>query len=83
MTARQRSNHWLMSIFAAKAAAEGGIVRRALSDVDRIVGRARFIDEVERRGFQAFENAGQVIIFCNGQPIRRMTAPDASAPTGT
>ncbi len=73
MSAEQRTNHWLINIFSAKAAAEGGTVRRQLSDVDRIVGRARFIDEVERRGFQAFENAGQVIIFCNGDPIRRLT----------
>ena len=65
-------DRWLTHIFTARAAAEGGVVRRSLSDIDRIVGRARFLAEIERRGFQAIENAGQVIIFCNREPIRRL-----------
>lgn len=61
---------WLRQIFTARAAAEGGIVRRGVRDVERIVGRARFEAELRRRGFRAVENAGQYVIFCNRGPIR-------------
>lgn len=61
---------WLRQIFTARAAAEGGIVRRGGRDVERIVGRARFEAELRRRGFRAVENAGQYVIFCNRGPIR-------------
>jgi hypothetical protein len=61
---------WLIQIFSARAAAEGGIVRRSVRDVERIVGRRRFEAELSRRGFRAVENAGQYVVFCNRQPIR-------------
>lgn len=31
--------------------------------------------EVRSRGFQTALNAGQVIIFCNRKPVRRLTDP--------
>ena len=46
-------------------------MRRSLRDVERTVGRAVFAAEVERRGYQAVENCGQIVIFCNAAPIRR------------
>ncbi|WP_341212321.1 N-(5'-phosphoribosyl)anthranilate isomerase [uncultured Limimaricola sp.] len=61
---------WLCQLFASQAAASGGIVRRGLRDVDRIVGRTRFVHEIKWRGFRAIENAGQVVIFCNHNPVR-------------
>ncbi len=60
---------WMRQIFNAKAARDGTSVRRSLHDVDRIVGRTRFLREITRRGYHAVENAGQVIIFCNNQPV--------------
>jgi hypothetical protein len=57
-------------IFASRAATSGGIVRRSLCDVDWIVGRTRFLHEIERRGYRAIENARQVVIFCNRDPVR-------------
>ncbi len=63
---------WLTQIFACRAAAQGGVVRRKASDVDRIVGRAVFVAEMRRRGFPVMENAGQYVIFCNSAPIRRL-----------
>jgi hypothetical protein len=63
-------DRWITQLFSARAAAEGGIVRRSLSDIDRLVGRDRFMHEVRRRGFRAVENAGQVIVFCNRQDVR-------------
>ncbi len=60
---------WLQQVFEAKAAQQGGVVRRKLSDVDRTVGREAFIAEIRRRGFHAVENSGQVVVFCNNAPI--------------
>ena len=60
---------WIVQLFAARAAAEGGIVRRRIDDVDRIVGRRRFLDEVRRRGFRVAVNADQYVIFCNREPV--------------
>jgi hypothetical protein len=61
---------WLRQVFSARAARDGGIVRRQVRDVERIVGRAAFEAELRRRGFRAVENAGQYVTFCNRAPIR-------------
>lgn len=63
---------WMADIFRAKAARNGCIIRRRLRDIDRYVGRAAFLYELERRGYQAIENAGQLVIFCNREPIRKV-----------
>lgn len=57
-------------IFSTRAAAQGGVVRRKTADIDRIIGRDRFLAELNRRGFRAVENAGQTVIFCNRAPVR-------------
>jgi hypothetical protein len=61
---------WLLQLFTAKAAREGGVVRRQVHDVERIIGRHNFERELRRRGFHAVENAGQYIVFCNAEPVR-------------
>ena len=33
---------WLLQLFSAKSAREGGIVRRQVRDVERIIGRHNF-----------------------------------------
>lgn len=60
---------WLRGVFAAQAVNRGGVIRRAVREVDRIVGRAAFQAEVARRGFRMVENAGQFVIFCNNEPV--------------
>ncbi|MEO0568407.1 MAG: hypothetical protein AAF066_11795 [Pseudomonadota bacterium] len=60
----------MQRIFDAKAAREGGVVRRSLRDVDRIVGRETFLLEMRRRGYHVVKNAGQVVIFCNQDKLR-------------
>lgn len=60
---------WLQSIFDAKAARQGGVVRRNLLDIDKVVGRRAFEAELRRRGFRAVQNGNQVIIFCNTEPV--------------
>lgn len=63
---------WFRHLFSAKSALDGGVVRRKVRDMERMVGRELFMAEVERRGFTALENAGQVIIFCNAEPVRSL-----------
>ncbi len=60
---------WLLQLFSAKTARQGGIVRRSVRDVERIVGRENFQAELMRRGFHAVENSGQYVIFCNNAPV--------------
>ena len=62
-------DRWIIQLFSARAAAEGGILRRSVEDVEHLVGRQRFCFEVRRRGFRAVENAGQFVIFCNRDAI--------------
>jgi hypothetical protein len=60
---------WIIQLFSARAVAEGGIVRRSVADVERLVGRPRFLHEVKRRGFRAVENSGQIVVFCNRDDV--------------
>ncbi len=64
---------WLHNIFATKQVQQGGVIRRKARDVERFCGYARFMAEINRRGFQVAENGGQFIIFCNAEPIRLLT----------
>lgn len=62
---------WLREIFASKSVQRGEVIRRKVRDIERYAGMERFRTELNRRGFRAIENAGQIIIFCNQEPIRR------------
>ena len=64
-----RADRWLQQLFQSRAAASGGVIRRKRDDIERLVGWGRFTRELERRGYRAIENAGQVIIFCNQEPV--------------
>ena len=59
-------------IFGSKAARDGAVVRRKLRDVEFYVGRDAFLAEVQRRGFRAFENGGQIVVFCNTEPLKQL-----------
>jgi hypothetical protein len=63
---------FLAELFSSRAAATGAVIRRNARDIDRFVGREAFLDEMRRRGFSVVENAGQMVIFCNREPIRRL-----------
>jgi hypothetical protein len=64
---------FLAELFSSRAAATGAVIRRNARDVDRFVGREAFLAEMRRRGFSVVENAGQLVVFCNREPIRRLT----------
>jgi hypothetical protein len=61
---------WVEQMFTAKAAARGGVVRRAVRDVEREVGRDLFMDEVDRRGYHLIECGGQFVVICSDRPMR-------------
>ncbi|MEQ9259893.1 MAG: N-(5'-phosphoribosyl)anthranilate isomerase [Roseovarius sp.] len=63
---------WMADLFGSKAARDGRVLRRCLRDIERYVGRDRLMQELRRRGYHAVENAGQLVIFCNQEPIRRV-----------
>lgn len=63
---------WFRQMMSSRAARDGGVVRRKVRDVERIVGRAAFEAEIRRRGFHVVENAGQFVIFCNAESIRQI-----------
>lgn len=71
---------WFRHLFRAKSALDGGVVRRKVRDMERMVGRERFYIELHRRGFSAVENAGQVIVVCNSDPVHLTVAPTKSSP---
>jgi hypothetical protein len=64
-----RPEVWLLHIFSSQAAAKGGVLRRSVNDVEKIVGRGDFLREIERRGYSVIENAGQFVVFCNQEPL--------------
>lgn len=65
---------WLAALFASKAARDGQVIRRKARDIERYAGWTLFRAEIERRGYRAVENSGQIVIFCNRAPIRQMFA---------
>ncbi|MHA7886533.1 N-(5'-phosphoribosyl)anthranilate isomerase [Roseicyclus sp.] len=67
---------FLADVFRSRQAHEGKVIRRSARDVERYIGREAFICEVYRRGFRAVENAGQIVIFCNQDPVRILRPRD-------
>ena len=61
---------WLNDLFACKAVQQGGVIRRKARDVERFAGMELFLCELRRRGFRAAENGGQIVIFCNREPVK-------------
>jgi len=65
-------DRWLHHMFSSGAAIRGGVVRRKARDVERIVGWPRFRAELQRRGYRGVVNGGQVVVFCNAEPLRML-----------
>lgn len=69
---------WLRQFLGSAEARRGGIVKRKIRDVERLVGREVFAREVHRRGFQAVENGAHFVVFCNAGPIRNVSEQRAA-----
>ena len=63
------SQEWMWQMFATKTALDGGVVRRKVSDVERLVGRDAFLAAMKKRGFRVVENAGHFVVFCNSDDV--------------
>jgi hypothetical protein len=63
------SQEWLRQIFATKTALDGGVIRRKVKDVERLVGRDAFLAAMKKRGFRVVENAGHFVVFCNSEDV--------------
>ena len=65
---------WLHDLFTLQGRAAG---RRdpaqGSRDIERFAGMELFLREIHRRGYQAIENSGQIVIFCNRAPVRWLT----------
>jgi hypothetical protein len=44
--------YWMRSVLSSRDACRGGVIKRQIRDVERIVGREAFLAEMDRRGFQ-------------------------------
>ncbi|NNE51878.1 MAG: N-(5'-phosphoribosyl)anthranilate isomerase [Sulfitobacter sp.] len=64
------ADQWMRQLFSSRAARDGGVVRRKVRDVERIVGCQAFEAEVRRRGFRAMQNGAQYVVFCNKVALR-------------
>lgn len=64
------SEPWIAQIFSTQAARKGAVVRRSRAWVDREVGRERFLQEVQRRGYHLLETGDQFVVICHSGPIR-------------
>jgi hypothetical protein len=70
---------WMAQIFSSAEARRGGVVKRQIRDVERLVGRSLFALELRKRGFQAVENGSHFVIFCNNHPVRPVKVPSTAA----
>ena len=61
---------WCTAMFGAKSALRGGVIRRAVRDVEHEIGRDAFMHEARARGFHLVECGGQFIVICNDGQIK-------------
>ena len=72
MTAQARPTQpeqWIAQIFSARVA-DGGVVRRRATWVQREIGEDRLAHEVRRRGFHMVRSGDQYVIFCNAAGLQ-------------
>jgi predicted GNAT superfamily acetyltransferase len=61
---------YIKRIFEAKAARNGGIVRRKIADVNKYASFAYLLKDVEARGFHLIEAHEHYVIFCSTESIK-------------
>jgi hypothetical protein len=63
------SQEWMRQMLATKTALDGGVIRRKVSDVERLLGRDTFLAAMKKRGFRVVENSGHFVVFCNSDEV--------------
>jgi len=64
-------NQWLMRVFDAGQANEGGVVRRARANIEHYGGgMGPLIDYARRRGWHVIETGDQVVVLCHEGDLR-------------
>lgn len=61
---------FLDDLFDCDAARAGHVVQVSHLDMERFVGRERFISDMKKRRFTAVQNRSQIFIFCNNRDLR-------------
>jgi hypothetical protein len=65
VTYGQPMSAWVDQVFRAGQANAGGVVRRSISDVERLVGLDEFVEECRRRHFHVIETGDQLVVLCH------------------
>ena len=63
------SQEWMRQMFSTKTALDGGVIRRKVNDVERLVGRDAFFSAMKKRGYRVVENSGHFVVFCNSDDV--------------
>ena len=69
VTRQSSPDFWIGQIFAAKSVRKGAVIRRSVRWIDREVGRARFFEEVHKRGFHLVQTGDQFVVICHNGTI--------------
>jgi len=59
------SNKWLAQIFGANQVTKGGMVRRSIKSVKKLISEEVLKAEVEKRGFHLLIVGPQYVVLCN------------------
>ena len=60
---------WAAQAFESKTAKAGGVVRRGVATAKKANGYHDLIDMAHAKGYRALIGGGQIVIFCNADPV--------------
>ncbi len=61
---------FLHDLFDCDDAHAGHVVQLSHLDMERYIGRDRFVQEIKARRFTALSNRDQIFVICNHQDVR-------------
>lgn len=61
---------WISQIFDARAAEEGGVVRRSVRDVEKFASISELLAEVRQRNFHLIQTGDQFVVICNAGELK-------------
>jgi len=64
---------WAAQAFESETAKAGGVIRRSVAATKKANGYHDLIDMVHARGYRALMGGGQIVIFCNADPVTDAT----------